>query len=64
MSLEDLYGIEKTDYINKRAGLITSPEDRSKFESARKLYFEKYMLLKPTSSEKINNIDEDDSKKD
>lgn len=63
MSLEELYGIEKTDYINKRSGLITSAEDRAKFESTRALYFKKYMRTRSTPSCKITNNDDNNSKK-
>lgn len=65
MSLEELYGLSQNDYINKRAGLITSTEDRSKFESVRTEYFKKYFRNSSlNSSNKTTNNSNDVSDKE
>lgn len=43
MALEELYDLEKSEYIDKRYGL-PNEEDKAKIEHTRENYYKKYVL--------------------
>ncbi|KAH7706742.1 Protein Y54G9A.7, partial [Aphelenchoides avenae] len=46
MTIEELFSVDKGDYIDKRAGL-PNEEDAAKLAAMRAEYIKKYVLVKP-----------------